>query len=852
MSLQNQLIPENKKDDKFCIKTIDDIIKIATAGNDVKAKDILCYKLYYETFTQEDYNYLTQVTESKKNVTYTYPAKMRWIGIVRPSINWVINQKMLQPYNFYAFTIDKESISNKENAKIKEYLDKIRFKIQRKYDKLTEQLMQIQEKEQEFMQMIQKKPESQEELAKLQQLKEVKVKVLNSFSIMKREIQREALFSKEEIDKIEKYYKYDYRDLVEEVTQKGLEVLKRKLDIKLKSKKAFTDKMITGKPLYFVDWEEGNDYATYEALNSVKTYWSNDGDNEWIQDGTWVAILEKQSLSRIIENYDLTTEEIKNIEKRSAYTQLGNNINNYKGNTAVFNKELYSGSSDYDSDGVDVWRVFWKSQRKVKIKEKLHPHLDDTKIIHFENETEENKYDKTNKRNKVSKRYINDIYAGDCIAGCVYKKLGKKQLQLRSIDNLSRVELPVIGKSFSSITEDPYSPILATKDIQILYNIVSYHEELMLALSGTKGFIMDKSQLPEGMSIKEFSYLKKIGVGFIQTVKKGRRTPMFNQFTSYDDTLSPAIQYLGALKESLKATVDDMLGIPRQAKGQFVSKDPVETSKMAQEQSLLIIDHYYQEQDELDKKALTRLMNIQNKIVWKDGEQLAYVGDDFRQEIINIPKGVTDKADVEIFVDKNSEISRKIKKIETMSEMEFSRGRMQIQQLIGIYGTQNIKELERKAIEFSEAAQKFELEKAKGESDGKIKLKETEIKLKAEYDKIIQDQKTQLEMVKNKLEEARLQMDRDKLEFEKALSIKKLDQERALKVVEIVSENETEMRYLDEKKRQSGVDAQIELLQTRIDAILENKSIDKNAEKGTGINISQAPKQRTTKEHIKD
>src|SRR5690606_23876800 len=86
-----------------------------------------------------------------------------------------------------------------------------------------------------------------------------------------------------------------------------------------------------------------------------------------------------------------------------------------------------------------------------------------------------------------------------------------------------------------------YSPVWETKDIQELYNILHFQEELLISLSGVKGTVVDISQLPSGMSMTEVMYYKKNGLLPIETLFPGgkpKRTS-FNQFSNYDDSVSP-------------------------------------------------------------------------------------------------------------------------------------------------------------------------------------------------------------------------------------------------------------------------------------------------------------------------
>jgi hypothetical protein len=62
----------------------------------------------------------------------------------------------------------------------------------------------------------------------------------------------------------------------------------------------------------------------------------------------------------------------------------------------------------------------------------------------------------------------------------------------------------------------PYSLIGETEDLQDLYDVLHFHKENLIALSGVKGSYMDLSQLPDfktgnpADNIKLYMYYKKL------------------------------------------------------------------------------------------------------------------------------------------------------------------------------------------------------------------------------------------------------------------------------------------------------------------------------------------------------
>src|SRR5690606_16213118 len=79
----------------------------------------------------------------------------------------------------------------------------------------------------------------------------------------------------------------------------------------------------------------------------------------------------------------------------------------------------------------------------------------------------------SNKGESFADKYTNDLYSGVVINDRYVVNEGKNPFTLRDIDRHGNINLPVFGKTYASIVDQPYSLIMATKDLQDLYDIVT-------------------------------------------------------------------------------------------------------------------------------------------------------------------------------------------------------------------------------------------------------------------------------------------------------------------------------------------------------------------------------------------
>ena len=316
----------------------------------------------------------------------------------------------------------------------------------------------------------------------------------------------------------------------------------------------FEDKICVDKEYYYVHYHQGDPDPIVRRVNPLNFYYSSDEEAQWVGDCEWAMEERWMTVPQIVDEFkhDLSGEDMEKLKKKqfsmygSGYSRYSGNMNTYQfGTAADYNTDgcgvntLYSGTQNISSK-LRVCYAVWKSPRELNFKKSPNKHIPDVKYTHWMGKDE-----KIKKEDEIHTGYVNDVWETVMIDSDIYIRSRKMQYQLRGIDNYGKVDLPYVGPAHNNLNKKPYSLIWAAKDIQILYNLIHYHKELWLALSGVRGFIMDKSQMPDGMSPQEWLYQRKLGIGWIQSVREGlQRQPNYNQFQNFDDGVSPAIQYL--------------------------------------------------------------------------------------------------------------------------------------------------------------------------------------------------------------------------------------------------------------------------------------------------------------------
>ena len=842
MMIPTQNISEDKKDKVWAINTVRSIVYSCGTTEGAKKKDILCFKMYNGDFNESDYDYLT------KSGDYSYPAKVRWIPYVRPKLENLRSRKQRRIFNFSVYVSDVDSLKRKSDYAAHKMLSIIDAEIERRYMEVDMALMELQQKQQSMAQLMQQQPQSEEEAQQLQQLQQTVPFVLKQYEYIQKRLEKEGAFIQEDLDKINRYFKYDFRDIKEEYTQKILSHYRKELNIHYESLRSFTYSLITGKPMFYVDMKSSWKEPVFKAISPVKVYWSADGENRWIQDGTWVAIEEYMSATDCITEFRDDLKE--NSEAYEMLLQYESNYSSYSGmlstvdGSAYFSEEtgIYTGTNTV-VNGIKVWRVFWRSPRRINIKKKQDKYNANREISMIISDEELDKK-LLRKGERIEYRYVDDLYEGIMINNYVIR-VEKRTDAIRSKDNLSKVYLPVFGKTFNTIDERPYSLVWNTKDIQVLLNIVHYHQELMLALAGVKGFIMDKSQVPDGMSPKEWMYQRKLGVAWIETYKKGRQTPIsFNQFQSFDDTLSPSIQYLSSIIQVLDDMIGNITGVNRQAMGEVVASDQVKTFQLSRESSVLTTEIIFNEHDEVERKALSHLVNLVTKFKYKNGGVLNVINDDLSSILLNIPKNLLNESDYEVHILNNGKEQYDLEQMKQIASTMKQQGLLNMTQLISLYRTDSLMAMEKKLEQYEQKALELKEKQMQSEFQNNKALEEERIKLENDYKVTIAEQENKIKNILAQIEQAKYQLEAQQFEWEKQFKEKELTVNTALKKYELESENVVELNYLKEQQRASKVSETLSAMELQLEALLGEKDIE--------VKKEQAKSKNNKKEHISD
>lgn len=830
MKIPNQVIPESQKTKVHIDKTIKAIVHNCKTQSQNKDKDYESWLLYNERFYEKEFDYLRKIGD------YTLPAKFRWIGVQRPRINLLESQQSKRPFVFSVRVGDKESRQHKIQNKVRYFIAKHQVAVEQKKVMLQRQIMQLEMQVSMLEQALQQEPETEEEAMQLQQIQQAlpEIKLVISHSVER--LKSEEVFTEKELKEIDTYLRMNYKEMKEHYAEVLMRKMILKKNIKNKLTAGFRAKCVTGKPYFYVDYRHGEVLPDFEVLDDISVYFPSINNVEKVQDGPWVVIEQGWSTQNIISIKDnnLTAEDIKKLEDDEQYFHDSYLEGPSETEATLSMSNSYAGTNPTNYRW-KVFRVWFKSPRKVYIKYSPNPYEEGKYFRKILSEEEAGKVGtknkdvvRTDKGDKLEVRYVTDIYEGiyvNYLDKVIYS--GKKEYVRSYVDDYRKKDLPVYGPTFSSMTRQPYSLIRATEDLQKLINILHYHRELLLAVAGTKVTVVDKSQIPSGMSAEEHQYHKKTGNLYIQTVSKGGRkiNSSFNQWQVLDETISPAIQYIDAMIRSTDDMIGYIMGIGPQRMGQVVQGDQVGKTEMAIQQNALVTEILYYEYDSIAKDALEAALNLATKYCFFSGGIISDYNQTQGEQDIIIPAKLWDNVDLEIHLENNTEEETAMVTMKQIMLNEYMQGRLPLEAVVSTYRVNTLKELEKKYEILSEKAQKIAQESQEGMVRAKSEAEQQKIQFEQEFKKVMKEQEIQLEVAKLQIDEAKLQFDREKAALEAELKEKEIKAKMSMEIYKVDSDRDVELQYLQEQQRQAVTDEKLREIALKVDIMFKKMQI---------------------------
>ena len=637
----------------------------------------------------------------------------------------------------------------------------------------------------------------------------------------------------QELEKLNDYFTYEWQDYREIRANALLNHYVKEYNMPLLFNNGFMDAMTVGEEIYQCDIVGGE--PVIMKVDPLKIRIFKSGYSNKIEDADMIILEDYWSPGQIIDTfYDvLTQKDIEYIEK-APYT-LGQAsadsmdniddragfVNNYMIGDEITSQEGFFWDPLGTADGVNssllpfdmignirVLRVYWKSRRRIK------------KVKSYDPETGEemfNFYPETyviNKDNGEEEQilYINEAWEATKIGEKIYVNMRPKVVQYNKLSSPSRCHFGIVGSIYNLNGNRPFSLVDMMKNYNYLYDVVHDRLNKFMAKNWGKILRLDIAKIPKGWNIEKWMYYAKAnGLAVEDSFREGnigaatgKLAGAMNNASSgiIDAEFGNSIQTQINLLEFIKMEMSDVAGISRQREGQISNRETVGGVERATLQSSHITEYLFIQHDDVKKRALECFLETAKIALKGRSKKFQYILSDSSMRVMDIDGDEFAESDYGLLVDNGQGTQELSQKLDMLAQAALQNQTLSFSTIMKLYNSSSLAEKQRVVenderkiqernaqaqqqqleVQQQEAQMKQEAEMAKMELEDTLNQRDNETKILvaqiAASVKVNQGdtdgiQEPMSEEAREKLKEqirqfnAKLELDRERLNFDK-------------------------------------------------------------------------------------
>jgi seryl-tRNA synthetase len=707
----DQFVSEKEKNSPDWVKsTLDYYATIAHSQywNNEKIKknyDLLNGILHRDDYFTEDYERLVEFLDESTSVEL--PDYVKHYPMMNPPINTLVGEIIQRPDNARFKAVDEYSFNEFIRAK-NELLNTIFLQkledimlTKAKQLGLTDQKEQLQQQMKDIASQLSQSEQSQEEVTpetsqELQDLQKQAEEIGKQIEELNKQIQ--DLKPKD----LEKVTNKTYQSTAEQWANLKLEQLKRHFNIKDKSQEGFLDFLTSAREFHHIYVNSSKLGIGYDVVNPRNVFFLTEPNPRYTTDCYVIGRIESMELSRILERFNLTMDEIEYLrEHRDDYirnpsadinifenSQTGYDSVHYSTyNPARLNKEIQirgeleqeqlldtydPAGNRYSPDGYLGYETrnqrytvivsYFKSKRKIG---KVN-FIDDDGFEQLEIVDENFEYDKKDPRVKVEWEYVNEWWEGIRIGRAVYKVSPLRHLELP----------PMLGTFYRAKNTIPKSIVDHMKVYQIIYNICLNQLYLLLEKEVGVAVLLNLRQLPkykdmtdENALEKTVTLMKEMGIVPLDDSPENMKgQSSFNQSAKLDLTRTQEIQSRISLASWAKQQCWELLGFTPQRLGAVQGIDTATGIQQGMAQSFAQTEPITSAHEECMNLVYQQLIDTAQYIeTQKPTSTISYVDHELHDVFLQVNTEDLKMRDLQIFVSNRSEDKRKLEEIRQLS-----------------------------------------------------------------------------------------------------------------------------------------------------------------------------------------
>ena len=637
----------------------------------------------------------------------------------------------------------------------------------------------------------------------------------------------------QELEKLNDYFTYEWQDYREIRANALLNHYVKEYNMPLLFNNGFMDAMTVGEEIYQCDIVGGE--PVIMKVDPLKIRIFKSGYSNKIEDADMIILEDYWSPGQIIDTfYDvLTQKDIEYIEK-APYT-LGQAsadsmdniddragfVNNYMIGDEITSQEGFFWDPLGTADGVNssllpfdmignirVLRVYWKSRRRIKKVKSYDPETGE-EMFNFYPETYV--IDKDNGEEEQI-LYINEAWEATKIGEKIYVNMRPKVVQYNKLSSPSRCHFGIVGSIYNLNGNRPFSLVDMMKNYNYLYDVIHDRLNKFMAKNWGKILRLDIAKIPKGWNIEKWMYYAKAnGLAVEDSFREGnigaatgKLAGAMNNASSgiIDAEFGNSIQSQINLLEFIKMEMSDVAGISRQREGQISNRETVGGVERATLQSSHITEYLFIQHDDVKKRALECFLETAKIALKGRNKKFQYILSDSSMRVMDIDGDEFAESDYGLLVDNSQGTQELSQKLDMLAQAALQNQTLSFSTIMKLYNSSSLAEKQRIVenderkiqernaqaqqqqleVQQQEAQMKQEAEMAKMQLEDTVNQRDNETKILvaqiAASVKVNQGdtdgiQEPMSEEAREKLKEqirqfnAKLELDRERLNFDK-------------------------------------------------------------------------------------
>lgn len=770
INLPPQQLPFNKKNKKWRKQVIDWADGKTFFNYSLVRKSVIHKKINYDLLNGKLHmTDLELILNPEKVQAGFIPDRIQHYPIMNSKLNVLIGEEGRRAFDFRVIVTNPNSISEVENNKKKELLQRLQ-------------------------QWVSNTAQSEEEAS-------------------------------QELENLNYYYTYEWQDFRE---IRGNELLKhyiKEYDIPNIFNSGFVDALAVGEEIYQCDIINGE--PTIERINPLKIRIFKSGYSNRVEDADIIILEDYWSPGRVLDTYYdvLTTKDREYLEKLpdhvgQAATDSMDNIDERYGfvNNHMIGDEIstqgffwdplggYDGINNsllpYDMAGnLRVLRVYWKSRRKIK-KVKSYDPFTGEEVYNFYPETYIIDKDLGEEEEIF---FINEAWEGTKIGTDIYVNMRPRPIQYNRLSNPSRCYFGIVGTIYNINNSRPYSMVDMMKSYSYLYDVI--HDRLNKLIARNWGSLIrfDFAKKPKAWDVdKWLYYAKTMGLYVEDSFNEGNIGAATGKLAGGMNNASTGVipatdgnqiqQYINLL-EFIKLEMSEVVGISKQREGQISNRETVGGVERATLQSSYITEWIFARHDNTKKRVLECFLETAKIALRGRKKKFQYITSDGSQQIMEIDGDEFAESDYGLVVDNSNNIQELNQKLDTLAQAALQNQTLSFSAIMKLFSSASLAEKQRiierdervlqertaqmqqqqNELQQQQMMQQSQIEEAKMQQQDTLNLRDNETKLQIALINAQNNQDNNLNLEDNKaaLEEkirefdAKLKLDKEKLELDR-------------------------------------------------------------------------------------